>query len=91
MTQTEPKVGPLQVQHPALNRGFLWHEPRAIRFVPDVHRTPHDPQRIVIVQRWYNVTRVQRDDIPLYTRLVQHIAKNAGMLAVDMLKNQQLL
>jgi hypothetical protein len=56
--------------------------------VPDIHGTAQDPERVIARQVGDGLSPIELDSVPGDAVPLQEGSERAGMLAVDMLKNE---
>jgi hypothetical protein len=72
---------------PSANGALFFDHPGTRIRVPDIHRSTHDPQRVIWFQRWYGFDAIQRDGIPCDALFLQVGSQSPWMFAVDVLED----
>ena len=89
VAQAHTQERALQLSHPAADGPLLGHEPGVLVGVPHVHRAAHDPHGVVVLQRRDGLALVELHRGPFDAVGPQEVAQTAGMLAVDVLQDEQ--
>lgn len=89
MAETEAEERPIKFADPLPYRALLFHRPRKLAYVPDVHGSTHDPQRVIALERRNSFALVELDRIPCNAVCRKESAKYTGMLACYMLKDEE--
>ena len=71
VTKTKSKVGFFQVADPMADSCLFRHQPWTFVFFPDIHRTTHNPKRVIRSKIWDPLSCIEFDCIPLNFGLVQ--------------------
>ena len=89
MPEAHAEERPLQLANPAPDGPLLRHQPGMLVDVPDVHRPAHDPQHVIIVEHRNRLAGIEFHRIPRDPILLQELAEDAGMFAIDVLEDQK--
>jgi hypothetical protein len=88
MAEADAEIGPLQLGHPAPDRGLLGDEPGVLVLLPHVHRPAHHGEHVETLERRDRLAGVELDGRPLEPALRPEVAERARMLDGEMLEHE---
>jgi hypothetical protein len=88
MAKTHAQKWAFQFAHPTANRILLCNEPRILIDLPHIHRAPHHPERVKIIQRRDGIASIELNSLPARTIFLQMPPELAWMLTGEVLKNK---
>ena len=78
VAEAEPEEGPVELAHPAADRALLRDEPGMLLDVPDIHRSAHHPERIIVFERRDRLAGVELDRVPVDAVLARNFRSMPG-------------